>query len=201
MEIKNKSFVNRVITSSVSTLAVTVGSINQAHAVTFTENFNSVPTASYVSGNPIGQFTVTGSIPGTSQAADIVYDTFTNSNVLRLFGKVTSTTPFAFNPGSSATLSFDYDFRGLPQLFVNLGSSSFTINSPSNQSTFTTTIPNPTNGFLSFQSYDPRGGQQHTIIDNIKLSYNVPEPADFVGTAIAFGSVVMLKRNFSKKAK
>jgi hypothetical protein len=29
----------------------------------------------------------------------------------------------------------------------------------------------------------------------------VPEPADFIGTAIAFGSVVMLKRNFSKKAK
>jgi hypothetical protein len=32
-------------------------------------------------------------------------------------------------------------------------------------------------------------------------SASVPEPADFVGTAIAFGSVVMLKRNFSKKAK
>jgi hypothetical protein len=29
----------------------------------------------------------------------------------------------------------------------------------------------------------------------------VPEPSDFIGTAIAFGSVVMLKRNFSKKAK
>jgi hypothetical protein len=204
MKITTRSLINSITVGSVATLAMSFGAIDQAYAVTFTENFNTVPLALNKTGT-VGALTVsTGNVdvigagsfdlaPGNGNYIDL------NGNIL---GGITST-PFTFT-GGPATLSFSYGSNGTGRsALVTLGTYSTTLTTQAGAglTAFSTTIANPTNGALSFVSTN--AGSGGILIDNISLTYNtaVPEPSDFVGTAIAFGSVVMLKRNFGKKAK
>jgi hypothetical protein len=194
-----------------ATLAMAFGSIDRAQAaVLFTENFGSGIGDQYgVTSGTIGGFTVTGGnvdlignggaydfFPGNGHYLDLNGDTA---------GTVTTTSSFTFNPGESGTLSFDYGSHNAVSADVSIffGGSQIGTLTAANSSSFspyTVSFSNPGSGTLSFVSNS--GGFDGVIIDNIQLSSNtaaVPEPADLMGTAVAFGSVVLLKRNLSKK--
>jgi hypothetical protein len=202
-----------------------------AVAMTFSEDFNTTTAGLSLTGVLDSKFTVTaGNVdiipngglydfyPGNGRYLDL-NGTGSNSS-----GTITSS-PFVFTPGSSATLSFNYgqNIKGYnysldsigPRATVTLGGATITtlatppianpLTAPQPPLQFYSTSISGAqlrNGALSFVSNNP--GDGGIILDNITLTYDtpaVPEPADFVGTAIAFGSVVMLKRNFGKKAK
>ncbi len=207
MKITTRSLVNTVAVGSVATLAMAFGSVRSAQAVTvtFSENFDAVTQGLNRTG-AIGSFTTsTGNVDVIGTGS---YDLAPgNGNYIDLNGNTTggivSTSPFAFG-GGPATLSFSYGTNGTGRsATVTLGGATITtLTSPTTSgfSTFSQTINAPVNGALSFLSTNTGNGG--ILIDNVRLVYNntaVPEPSDFVGTAIAFGSVVLLKRNFSKK--
>lgn len=190
-----------------ATLAMAFGSVDRAQAaILFTENFGSGLADQYNVTGTVGGFTVTGGnvdLIGNNG----IYNFYPgNGNYIDLNGTTSGTitsTAVSFNPGESATLTFDYGTNGggtSANIFlggVQVGS--LTAPNSTSFTPFSLNIANPTSGALSFVSTNPGGGGM--ILDNIQLSSNVavPEPSDFVGTAFAFGSVVLLKRNLSKK--
>jgi hypothetical protein len=180
-------------------------------AVLINENFGSGLPDIYdlpVTGT-VGAFTV------SSGNIDLVGTSFNNypgnGNYIDLNGSIagtiTSTSSFTFNPGDSATLSFDYGANGSGGANIFLGttligsiSAVYSSGSPLTLQTFN--ITTPTDGALSFVASTPGNGG--IILDNIQFSSNttaasVPEPSDMLGTVLAVGSIVMLKRKLTKK--
>jgi hypothetical protein len=220
MKMTTRSLVNTVAIGSITTLAMAFGSVSSAQAATLVdENFDAVATGLNLTGG-VGSFTATA--VATGGGVDVVGpSTFPLSyggngygNYLDLNGDNAGqleSSNFTFNVGDVVNLSFDYGQNGGGSADVFLGSSLtpiFSLTAPGASSTFTpytysTTIASSFNGSLRFVATG--AGNGGIVLDNIKLTANntsaVPEPSDFVGTAIAFGSVVMLKRNFGKKAK
>jgi hypothetical protein len=207
MKMTTRTLVSGIALSG-ATLAMAFGSIDRAQAaVLFTENFGSgLPDQYSVASGTIGGFTVTGGnvdLIGNGGA----YDVFPgNGNYLDLNGNtagtITSTSSFTFNLGESGILAFNYGGGAGSSANIFLGGVQIgSLTTPVNTSftPFTLNVANPTSGALSFVSTNPGGGG--IVLDNIQLSSttDVPEPSDFVGTAFAFGSVVLLKRNLSKK--
>jgi hypothetical protein len=212
MKITTHSLVNSVAVGSVATLAMAFGAIDQAQAATLlTENFNAVATKLSATGT-LGNFTVlTGTNVDVIGNSPVLYDFYSgNGNYIDLNGSplagtttqgtITSNNSFTFTAGQSATLSFNYGKNGATSAAdVFLGTTkvvSLTAPSGTGFATFNQTITAPTSGTLRFVSTNPGNGG--IVLDNIVLT-SVPEPSDFVGTAIAFGSVVLLRRNFIKK--
>jgi hypothetical protein len=221
MKITTRSLVNSVAVGSVATLAMAFGAIGQAQAATLlTENFDAITTKLSATGT-LGNFTV---LAGTN--VDVIgsnpslYNFYPgtgtgNGNYIDLNGSpltgtttqgtITSNNSFTFTAGQSATLSFNYGKNGdTSAADVFLGTTkvaSLTAPSGTTFANFNQTFTAPTNGTLRFVSTNPGNGG--IILDNIVLSNSaiVPEPSDFLGTAIAVGSVVMLRRNTIKKTK
>jgi hypothetical protein len=218
MKMTTRSLLNTVAIGSVATLAMAFGSVSSAQAATLVdENFNTVATGLNLTGT-VGSFTATA--VATGGGVDVVgpstypltYGGNGYGNYLDLNGDdkgAIESSIFTFNTGDVVNLTFDYGQNGGGSADVFLGSTVLTpsLTAPGAASTFAsytyiTTIASSFNGSLKFVATGPGNGG--IVLDNIKLTSTasaVPEPADFVGTAIAFGSVVMLKRNFGKKAK
>ncbi len=217
MKMTTRSLVNTVAIGSIATLAMAFGAVSSAQAATLIdENFNGILQNLNVTGALGSNFTVTG---GDVDVIGTNYDFYPGQgygNYIDLnggsAGTITSST-FNFNAGDTLTLSFDYGQNpdtqsGTSQRTADVFFGNTLITSLSNPTgpTLTSsgdfTFNAPTTGTLRFVSTNT--GAAGIVLDNIKLtstSSAVPEPSDFVGTAIAFGSVVMLKRNFGKKAK
>jgi hypothetical protein len=214
MKMTTRSLLNTVAIGSITTLAMAFGSVSSAQAATLVdENFDAVAIQGGRTG-PVGSY-----LTVTAGDIDVIGPGFAdfypgNGNYIDLNGgtggTLTSST-FTFSAGDVVNLSFDYA-KNLDSAGVNVSAdvilNGVTIGQLGNLSTltpfsFSTIIGADTTGTLSFVSTNP--GTGGVVLDNIKLTSTstaaVPEPSDFVGTAIAFGSVVMLKRNFGKKAK
>jgi hypothetical protein len=217
MKMTTRSLVNSLAVASVATLAIAFGSAQAQAATLVDENFDAVATGLNLTGG-VGSFTATA--VATGGGVDVVGpSTFPLSyggngygNYLDLNGDNAGqleSSNFTFNVGDVVNLSFDYGQNGGGSADVFLGSTLLTsLVAPGNASTFTPytysdTLTSSFNGSLRFVATG--AGNGGIVLDNIKLTATntsaVPEPSDFVGTAIAFGSVVMLKRNFSKKTK
>jgi hypothetical protein len=217
MKMTTRSLVNSLAVASVATLAIAFGSAQAQAATLVDENFDAVATGLNLTGG-VGSFTATA--VATGGGVDVVGpSTFPLSyggngygNYLDLNGDNAGqleSSNFTFNVGDVVNLSFDYGQNGGGSADVFLGSTLLTsLVAPGNASTFTPytysdTLTSSFNGSLRFVATG--AGNGGIVLDNIKLTATntsaVPEPSDFVGTAIAFGSVVMLKRNFGKKAK
>jgi hypothetical protein len=220
MKMTARSLVNSVAMGSVATAALAFGAIDRAQAATFSfsDNFNaengSTAQLGYTSfanwnvskadvdliGN--GQFDF---FPGNGLYVDL------NGNAP---GGLTSKTTYAFNTGDVVNLGFTLAGAGdasNPSVTVALGSLfSQTFNRTQGQAftPFTTSfvVGANTNAALSFTSNGGTNGG--LLLDNVSLASAasvpttaVPEPSDLAGTAFAFGSVVLLKRKFGKKAQ
>jgi hypothetical protein len=200
--------------SLLSSVAIGVAALTQftspASAITLiNETFGSGNPDRFNVSSAVGTFAVTsGNIDLIGNGGS--FDFYTgNGNYIDLNGNtggtITSTSSFTFNPGESATLSFDYGTNGVgtsADIFFggNLIGSLLTPSGGSSFTPFNLTFNNPGSGALSFVSTNAGGGG--IVLDNIQLSSNpasVPEPSDMLGTAIAFGSIVMLKRKLTKK--
>jgi hypothetical protein len=178
-------------------------------AILFNETFGSSAPDQYLVTGAVGSnFTVTGG------NVDLIgegggYDLYPgNGKYIDLNGQAPGTLTssiFNFAPGETGTVTFEYGTNG-PGTSANVlfgGTVIGSVSAPTNGllATATFNILNPTSGALSFASTSTGFGG--IVLDNIQLSSNnttsVPEPSDFVGTAIAFGSVVLLKRKMTKK--
>jgi hypothetical protein len=203
----------RALVSSVAiggaALGLAFGSIDRAQAATLiNENFGT--------GTP-GVYNITGDIPGssftvTSGNVDLIgastpYDLYPgNGDFIDLNGStrgtITSNNSFTFAAGEVANLSFNYGSNPVGSgatADVFLGSTllaSLTAPTGSSFASFNQTIFSPSDGTLRFVSTSGTNGG--VVLDNVVLT-TVPEPSDLMGTAIAFGSVVLLKRNLTKK--
>jgi hypothetical protein len=215
MKMTTRSLVNSLAVASVATLAIAFGSAQAQAATLVDENFNAVATGLNLTGG-VGSFTATA--VATGGGVDVVGpSTFPLSyggngygNYLDLNGDNAGqleSSNFTFNVGDVVNLSFDYGQNGGGSADVFLGSTLLTsLVAPGNASTFTPytysdTLTSSFNGSLRFVATG--AGNGGIVLDNIKLTATntsaVPEPSDFVGTAIAFGSVVLLRRNAIKK--
>ncbi|WP_181243816.1 PEP-CTERM sorting domain-containing protein [Chamaesiphon polymorphus] len=215
-----RSILSGVAVGGLSTLALSLGGFDRAQAATIllSENFGSgAPFTEEITGSLNSSFNVTaGNVDIIGQGTGIdIYPSPPNGNYLDLngttSGTIASVNSFTFLPGESATLTFDFgrntELVTVPtSAQVFLGSTLLaTLNDPvgSSFTAFSQTISNPTNGTLRFASTN--SGVRGIVLDNIVLTSNpaattaVPEPSDLVGTAFAFGSVVLLKRKLSKK--
>jgi hypothetical protein len=188
-------------------VAVLTPFASSASAFSFNENFGSENPDRYNTTAPVSAFNV------TSGNVDLIgngggYDFYAgNGNYIDLNGNtsgtITSSNVFTFNPGESATLSFDYGKNGSGSADVFLGSNLIAqLNNPSGSifTPFSLTFNPTSDGALSFVSTS--GGSGGIVLDNVQFdsfAAPVPEPSDLMGTAIAFGSVVLLKRKLTKK--
>jgi hypothetical protein len=197
-----------VMTSAFGVVALTQFASPASAAILFNETFGgSAPDQYNVIGAVGSNFTVTGGnidligeaggydfYPGNGKYIDL------NGNT---GGTITSSI-FNFTPGETGTVTFNYGTNGTgtsAEVFFG-GVSLGTVFAPTDGLLATATFNlNSTSGALSFVG-NGNTGARGIVLDNIQLSSNpseVPEPSDFVGTAFAFGSVVLLKRNLSKK--
>lgn len=216
MKMTTRSILGSVAVGGISTLALSLGGFDRAQAATLvSENFGAGDPGTYNITGPLNSnFTVSAGnvdLIGSSTPFDLYPG---NGDYIDLNGNqsgtITSINSFTFATGESATLSFDYGTNG-PGTTANvfLGSTllaSLTAPTGSSFVNFNQTFTAPTNGTLRFESTN--GGFGGIVLDNIELTSNpavvssteVPEPSDIVGTAFAFGSVVLLKRKLSKKS-
>jgi hypothetical protein len=179
-------------------------------AILFNETFGSSAPDQYdVTGAVGSNFTVTGgNIDLIGEGGG--YDFYTgNGKYIDLNGNTggtISSSIFNFAPGETGTVTFNYGTNGSgtsAEVFFG-GVSLGTVFAPTTPGSFATATfnINSTSGALSFVG-NGNTGFGGIVLDNIQLSSNtttsVPEPSDFVGTAFAFGSVVLLKRKMSKK--
>jgi hypothetical protein len=183
------------------------------------ENFGSGLADRYNVGNAstpntVGGFTVTsGNVDLIGNAG--LYDFYTgNGNYIDLNGNQAGTiTSSVLNfAGTSATLSFNYGANGSGIVDVKYNGTSI-LAAPLNAtrtpgdlfSSYSATLNGITSGgTLSFVSTS--NGSGGIVLDNIKfdsidpiVAAAVPEPADLLGSMMAFGSVVLLKRRMTKK--
>ena len=221
MKMTTRSLVNGVAAGSVATLALAFGSIDRAQAATFSfsDNFNAenggIATPATLSYNRFANWNV------TTNDVDLIgngsFDFFPGNGLYvdlngAAPGQLTSKTAYAFNAGDVVNLSFSLAGAGdasNPSVTVALGSLfSQTFNRTQGQAftPFTTsfTVGSDTNTALTFTAAGGTSGG--LLLDNVSLASTaaasttaVPEPSDLAGTAIAFGSVVLLKRNLTKK--
>lgn len=179
-------------------------------AILFNETFGGSASDQYNATGAVGSnFTVTGgNIDLIGEGGG--YDFYTgNGKYIDLNGNTGGTITssiFSFAPGETGTVTFNYGTNGpgtSAEVFFG-GVSLGTVSAPTGGSFATKTfnILNPTSGALSFVG-NANTGAGGIVLDNIQFSSNdttsVPEPSDFVGTAFAFGSVVLLKRKMTKK--
>jgi hypothetical protein len=197
-----------------ATLAMAFGSIDRAQAIVLVnDDFGTGTTGAY----NITPGTLDSSFTITSGSVDLIGGVSTNDfypgngNYIDLNGLNPGTIAssiFNFNAGDVVTLSFDYGANGSNRSAdISLGSFNFSPLTGVNQGaqfqsfTQTFTVSSAFSGALNFTASNP--GTGGVVLDNIVLSSTpvneVPEPSDLMGTAVAFGSVVLLKRNLSKK--
>ncbi|WP_309731826.1 PEP-CTERM sorting domain-containing protein [Chamaesiphon sp. OTE_75_metabat_556] len=210
MKMTTRSFVSGIALGG-ATLAMAFGSVDRAQAATLlNDNFNTENGA-------VGTLGYTGFANWTvSTGVDLLgngtYDIYPGNGLFvdlngESAGAITSTNSFTFASNETATLSFNYGSNNLGTDGTNTSARIFLggveiaqLTNPGGSSfaTFSQTFSNPTSGTLRFEAINP--GTGGIVIDNISLvSTSVPEPSDFVGTAFAFGSVVLLKRKMTKK--
>jgi hypothetical protein len=217
MKMTTRSFVSGVALGS-ATLAMAFGSVDRAQAATLlNDNFNTENGG--VTGNSSLNYTGFANWDVTGGTVDLIGNGFAeiaSGNGISVdlngsvSGAISTKSSFTFTSGQSATLSFLYGTNNdggtgtsnSAKVFLGGQEIGTIASSPLNAFTpVTFNILNPTSGVLSFQSDNL--GPWGIAIDNVLLVSNdatsVPEPSDFVGTAFAFGSVVLLKRKMTKK--
>jgi hypothetical protein len=220
MKMTTRSLVNSVAMGSVATAALAFGAIDRAQAATFSfsDNFDLENGGAAALG-----YTSFTNWNVTSADVDLIgngsFDSFPGNGLYvdlngNAPGQITSNTTYAFNAGDVVNLSFDLAGAAdasNPNVTVALGSLfSQTFTRPQNQAftPFTTsfTVGSSTNAALTFTAAGGTNGGLR--LDNVSLASTgaaptaeVPEPSDLAGTAFAFGSVVLLKRKFGKKAQ
>jgi hypothetical protein len=227
MNIKTRSTSSLFALTGIATLAIATGSIDRAQAATISTLFSTGSTGSgiiadgttdtnYKVTNPLGattQATATrngGWAPNTTTSAwigpvggagdvafgDYVYTTTFNLTGFDASSAVINGKWWTDNSGTKIRLNTT-DFA-----FTNSGFAA------ANESTF-----NITSGFttgvntLSFyvnnagSTSNPTGLQVLLSGDANLATTAVPEPSELLGTTLAFGSVVLLRRKMAKKAK
>jgi hypothetical protein len=220
MKMTTRSLVNSVAMGSVATAALAFGAIDRAQAATFSfsDNFNT-------ENGGAAQLAYTNFANWNVSQADVDligngnFDFFPGNGLYvdlngAAPGGLTSSTTYAFNTGDVVNLGFTLAGAGdasNPSVTVALGSLfSQTFNRTQGQAftPFTTSfvVGANTNAALSFTANGGTNGG--LLLDNVSLASTsgapttaVPEPSDLAGTAFAFGSVVLLKRKFGKKAQ
>jgi hypothetical protein len=220
MKMTTYSFLNTVAVGSVATLAMAFGSVKSAQAAEITLGNTGVGTYA-ISSAPAGANTtpaiVTGYPVGSAWFANDATSSWIGPNVANADGPIgdyTYTTTFDLTGlvANTAQISGNWaaDNDGVSILLngvatgitantgdINYGS--FTGFSIDNTANFVSGVN--TLAFTINNSGGPTGLRVAMTGTAEPNSAAVPEPSDFIGTAIAFGSVVMLKRNFGKKAK
>jgi hypothetical protein len=212
MKMTTRTLLNGVALSG-ATLAMAFGSVDRAQAATLlNDNFNTENSGSGTLG--YAGFANWNVSNGVDLLGNGSYDIYPSNGLYvdlngESAGAITSKDSFTFASGETATLSFNYGSNNLGTDGTNTSARIFLggveiaqLTNPGGSSfaTFSQTFSNLTSGQLTFQAINPGNGG--IVLDNIQFSSNVtevPEPSDFVGTAFAFGSVVLLKRKMSKK--
>jgi hypothetical protein len=217
MKMKNCSKLNfrHVLASGVGAAVLTqFAAPASAASFNFSEDFNSVIVTNNIT-TAAGQFTVTSGnidVIGTN-----AYDFYPgNGNYIDLNGDqpgTIATSAFTFNTGDVVTLAFNYGANGdgrtadvtVAGNTFNLLASQSADNGVFNSFSQTFTVGSDLSSALSFIATSGTDGG--IILDNISLTSvsntatSVPEPSEMLGTMVAFGSVVLLKRKLSKKQK
>ena len=216
MKMTTRSLFNGVAVGSVATLAFAFGAVDRAQAATFSfsDNFDA-------DNGGAAQLAYTGFTNWNVTAADVdligngSFDFFPGNGLYvdlngAAPGQITSKTAYAFSAGDVVNLGFTLAGAGdasNPSVTVALGSlfsQTFTRTQGQAFTPFSTSfvVGSDTNSALTFTSAGGTNGG--LLLDNVSLastSAAVPEPSDLAGTAFAFGSVVLLKRKFGKKAQ
>jgi hypothetical protein len=208
--------VNSVAVGSVATLAMAFGAIDQAQAVAITTLGNTGVGTYAISSAPSGASTtpaiVTGYPVGTAWIANDGTSSWIGPNTTSANGpngNYTYTTTFNLTGlvANTATISGSWaaDNSGVSILLngvntgitANAGSVNFGSLTTFNIGSSANFIPGLNT--LAFTINNSGGPTGLRVAMTGAANAAVPEPADFVGTAIAFGSVVLLRRNFIKK--
>ena len=197
-----------VITAALGT-AVLTQLASSASAFSLSENFGTGNADGYNISTTVGSFNVTrGNVDLIGNNGS--YDFYANNgNYIDLNGNTQGTIESSILnfTGDSATLSFDFGANGSGSANILYGGNIIDSISAVGSSTFSSYSKTFTGltggGTLSFASTTGVAGG--VVLDNIQfdsidpVATTVPEPSDLLGTAMAFGSVVLLKRKMTKK--
>jgi hypothetical protein len=213
MKMTTRALVGSVALSS-ATLALAFGSIDRAQAASIT--LGNTGTGTYSVTGPSGASTAVipnGAFPigpwfantATSSwigSTDALAGNYTYTTTFDLTGLVASTAQISGqwagdNTGVSILLNGQSTGITANAGSVNFGG--FTGFSIDNTANFATGL-----NTLAFTINNAVGPGQNPTGLRVELAGTanaaaIPEPSDFIGTAIAFGSVVLLKRNLTKK--
>jgi hypothetical protein len=212
MKMTTRSLVSGIAISG-ATLAMAFGSVDRAQAASISLGNTGVGTYSVTGGGSTSLyahpawFATESTLYGTSSwigSETIAPGDYTYSTTFDLAGLNASTASITGdwagdNSGVSILLNGSATGITANAGSVNFASfTGFTIDSTANfaagLNTLSFTINNANDGFATNPA-----GIRVAMTGTADASATVPEPSDFVGTAFAFGSVVLLKRKMSKK--
>lgn len=227
MKITTRSILGSVAVGGLSTLALTVGGFDRAQAATISLGNTGAGTYTLDSA-PSGATTTVSTVPNgfpippwlannatSSWIGPSTFETnsppgdYTYSTTFDLTGLVASTAQISGSWGvdnSAVSILLNGQSAGIT---TNLGAANFSSLTPF-------TIANTGSNFLSGintlsftlnnaqnqpgdNTFNPTGLRVELAGTADVAATEVPEPSDLVGTAFAFGSVVLLKRKLSKK--